>query len=1761
MSEYASRGRSLESSHAPRSSSVNEAHAPRTRTAAEQAHDVVTAFEREVKAIGGAIEALGTARDANDPQRWQELRTAADRQIAVADHSLQRATTHAGHAAPEVKEQLVVAERVLAEHKANAQAMREPPLGFRPVAAEGAILDVLSAPVEGSAQVGYAHKESALKAQFDQLSVADSRALIERLRTGRPNDPVASAFGRMTTERRGRLLAFLDDARRREAVRIARGPKVPGANPSSRPETTARPAAVTTIDPEIAVRGVDGATETAALDRNAGPQKLPDSVRSDLEAATGTSLDHVRVHADAHGHAVAASHGARAVAIGSDIYMGKGELDVNSPRGRELLAHEVAHVVQAKANPGHAAMKRDGESSIDAAEHDADTFATAFQRHGRAALWTPKVGVSGSTAMRKPLGESVRSRDAFNAKLDNQLSIAERTGVSVSAPAFMHLHMPEIRRAAHLFLAARTISSGDPQVELRDGFFDALFEAFDGNDTAASVTRLRNWVAPADLYAIVDRNRAIFDGRDKPQAGHPNAALDYEHGPKGPPHWAPAVGVAIGSAIEPHLIQSLARMSPRLVAVTARKREAAKASGGEPASAQPSELVSAHPLDWHVALAMVGRPTPGVEVKAGLLTVAADGRVAYRKIKQIEWQGAHGGAWNSLRVVDPPDANLEEVATHLLGKSTEGYRIQRVGSFYLVPVEDAARLPEAVRHRNTAPAGVAPLAFGKLAGNVETAEIERAMARDANRPQSATPTAAALEVQWQQIQEQLLGIAIVIRSSGLDIAMTSALARHGMHKVDLAGLSGRVALVRGELFTRQHTLLVKIAAEIGSVASRGAKKGASTKSASENVVEQLVHAASLSHLAETGEAAFATAHARQRDTIVDTLEAMLGQVATQIEIARQTADHSRARSKGSARAFGTTLQDRADALRQRVAELRSKLLQGVVDPAEVEALRAAIDALRFETGTVAHVGQLGQLFDVLDKLESSNWVVFSEGLTAAIGETTSDNRIGRLETARRGSHELRSALQTIHSQWLKVQGAAVAFSDRLAVGGSKDAHEQASSTMTPALNAIRARLTMLGGEAAIQAFLREAYDMVDSAETRAMIVQIASMIGIAVVSGGVAAMAEGVALGVGASVIGAQLAGLTVETVTFTLLSARLSGEPMLQAFASNFSGNLVTFGAMRATNAVVAGSAIGRTLAKAKAGERVAKLAAIAAKTAEITAPMLVAIGVQFAQAEAESLLREGRTLSMEELQIAGVQGIAMAIGAIVSHKVLGESMNDAKAFGAGHAARRAQRKHIEKLAADVMQQGDPSQALDLMREARAYVEAEIAKWQELGKLPENELESRGLSPKVVQTMGKAAKAHLAALVGAEAGTMPAQIGLDTVVPGHVYAGDPHDVQQVLESYRARGYRVDAEPGGYRVTRKDGSEPVHLIERQGPTSTRPHAPARRSRAEQRQAVVREIAEIPVSRVPAGTQVTDGTDGAQLHRDTYYVTHADGTRMQELLTELGPDVQVRSYKKGFIVRQGGEEWYFEFKDNAGKQGAARLRARPVDPKSSSQVGLPAANAATVELWGFRGVRTIHGRKPDQWTPAEAAEVKAMTAREPLLWAGHVGISTDGGKTIHGFTPVKQPDTTVETMISDLMNHEAYPGVVKNDTDVFVLAEKMAKEKGWNTVPVSAVELVDKPQKAAVVADIQRMEKAPASEHGEGYSFPLEKPEAGEHFRDSNGYCAGNVRNCASFPEKVGVSIPEPSGNLRRYIPELEKWATDDGPMDFRGTTASKDKKQ
>ena len=75
----------------------------------------------------------------------------------------------------------------------------------------------------------------------------------------------------------------------------------------------------------------------------------------DLADTMSQSFDHsfadVRVHADPLADSLARSVAARAFTTGSDIFFASGEYNPGSSSGRELIAHELTHVVQQRGAP------------------------------------------------------------------------------------------------------------------------------------------------------------------------------------------------------------------------------------------------------------------------------------------------------------------------------------------------------------------------------------------------------------------------------------------------------------------------------------------------------------------------------------------------------------------------------------------------------------------------------------------------------------------------------------------------------------------------------------------------------------------------------------------------------------------------------------------------------------------------------------------------------------------------------------------------------------------------------------------------------------------------------------------------------------------------------------------------------------------------------------------------------------------------------------------------------------------------------------------------------------------------------------------------------------------------------------------------------------------------------------------------------------------------------------------------------------------
>src|SRR5437867_6668713 len=85
--------------------------------------------------------------------------------------------------------------------------------------------------------------------------------------------------------------------------------------------------------------------------RSAG-EPLPADFRQRAEQRFGAGLGAVRVHTDQAAAAAAEQVEARAFTVGTDVFFAPGRYDTHSRSGQRLLAHELAHVVQAQ--PGRA---------------------------------------------------------------------------------------------------------------------------------------------------------------------------------------------------------------------------------------------------------------------------------------------------------------------------------------------------------------------------------------------------------------------------------------------------------------------------------------------------------------------------------------------------------------------------------------------------------------------------------------------------------------------------------------------------------------------------------------------------------------------------------------------------------------------------------------------------------------------------------------------------------------------------------------------------------------------------------------------------------------------------------------------------------------------------------------------------------------------------------------------------------------------------------------------------------------------------------------------------------------------------------------------------------------------------------------------------------------------------------------------------------------------------------------------------------------
>ncbi len=100
---------------------------------------------------------------------------------------------------------------------------------------------------------------------------------------------------------------------------------------------------------------VDGDIEQSIQAQRGNGQALPDTTRNFMESRFGADFSGVKVHDNPESDSLNQSLSARAFTLGNDVFFRSNEYKPDSQDGKELLAHELTHVVQ----QGGAQAKRD----------------------------------------------------------------------------------------------------------------------------------------------------------------------------------------------------------------------------------------------------------------------------------------------------------------------------------------------------------------------------------------------------------------------------------------------------------------------------------------------------------------------------------------------------------------------------------------------------------------------------------------------------------------------------------------------------------------------------------------------------------------------------------------------------------------------------------------------------------------------------------------------------------------------------------------------------------------------------------------------------------------------------------------------------------------------------------------------------------------------------------------------------------------------------------------------------------------------------------------------------------------------------------------------------------------------------------------------------------------------------------------------------------------------------------------------------------
>jgi hypothetical protein len=123
---------------------------------------------------------------------------------------------------------------------------------------------------------------------------------------------------------------------------------------------------------------LDEDTANRINQEKSGGQPIDSGLKNQMEVMTNQKLGDVQVHTSHEADTLNQQVGAKAFTTGNDIFFSSGSYQPESSAGRELIAHELTHVVQQESGVTSGSQKMTVNAPNDRFEQEADMVSKSF---------------------------------------------------------------------------------------------------------------------------------------------------------------------------------------------------------------------------------------------------------------------------------------------------------------------------------------------------------------------------------------------------------------------------------------------------------------------------------------------------------------------------------------------------------------------------------------------------------------------------------------------------------------------------------------------------------------------------------------------------------------------------------------------------------------------------------------------------------------------------------------------------------------------------------------------------------------------------------------------------------------------------------------------------------------------------------------------------------------------------------------------------------------------------------------------------------------------------------------------------------------------------------------------------------------------------------------------------------------------------------------------------------------------------------------